>query len=374
MSEKDNIDLTRRQILGGLGTVGVAAAGAGYGTTAFLADRESLGNGRLVAGELDLRAGYEEYYANWSPDEGDGLAGNVSMTDEGTRNRTAVGLPTQTAVNGSPLIAVENATDAARFLNDTAGEPAATDVGDEAPDRAPDGFDPTAAEADRSPCDGDLLVSDIGRPTIRLSDIKPGDFGGVTVSFALCDNPGFVWAVGGLLDAAENGTTEPEADDPDETEGGVELLGAVETAIWIDDGNGYQNGDESPRFTGTLREALRALDPPGGAGNVEEARTGVRLPGDLPAEEGGGRGVNCFAAEETHSLVFAWWLPVDHGNEVQSDAVAFDLGLYTEQCRHNRVSAGIEGFETFASTTAAFRKEGGTFVIEANGAGMGEAS
>jgi hypothetical protein len=30
-----------------------------------------------------------------------------------------------------------------------------------------------------------------------------------------------------------------------------------------------------------------------------------------------------------------WWLPIDHGNQVQSDSATFDLGFYTEQCRHN---------------------------------------
>jgi hypothetical protein len=38
---------------------------------------------------------------------------------------------------------------------------------------------------------------------------------------------------------------------------------------------------------------------------------------------------------ETHSVVFAWWLPVDHANEIQSDSVTFDFGFYAEQCRHN---------------------------------------
>jgi hypothetical protein len=33
--------------------------------------------------------------------------------------------------------------------------------------------------------------------------------------------------------------------------------------------------------------------------------------------------------------VFAWWVPVDHGNEIQSDSATFDLGIYAEQCRHN---------------------------------------
>jgi hypothetical protein len=47
-------------------------------------------------------------------------------------------------------------------------------------------------------------------------------------------------------------------------------------------------------------------------------------------------GRNCFSAETTHSIAFAWWVPVDHGNEIQSDSATFSLGLYTEQCRHNQ--------------------------------------
>jgi hypothetical protein len=36
-----------------------------------------------------------------------------------------------------------------------------------------------------------------------------------------------------------------------------------------------------------------------------------------------------------------WWLPIDHGNEVQSDSVTFDLGFYTEQCRHNASEVSV---------------------------------
>jgi hypothetical protein len=369
MSDKRTaLDLTRRQILGGLGAIGVSAAGAGYGTTAVLSDRETVGNGRLVAGELDMRVGFEEHYANWSADEGSDLDGEVTMTLDGTLNSDAVGLPTQEPINGSPLVGVANASDAEQFLDNTAGE--SPDPGDEASDSAPDGFDAATVEDIDDPCGSDLLASDIGRPTIRLSDLKPGDFGEVTFSFALCDNPGFVWLTGRQVDASEGGRTEPEADDPDEGPG-VELLDGIETAVWVDDGNNYQNGDESPAASGALREVLAAATPGDGAGNVDRGRTGVPLSGDLPAEDGGGRGRNCFAANETYSVVFAWWLPTDHGNEVQSDTVTFDLGFYTEQCRHN-AAAGITGFETFSSTTATFAREGGAFVIEANGAGMFE--
>ena len=43
----------------------------------------------------------------------------------------------------------------------------------------------------------------------------------------------------------------------------------------------------------------------------------------------------CFDASATSCFGFSWWVPVDHGNEIQSDGVTFDLGFYTEQCRRN---------------------------------------
>jgi hypothetical protein len=79
--------------------------------------------------------------------------------------------------------------------------------------------------------------------------------------------------------ALENGTTEPEADDPDEEEGVVELLDVVQAAVWLDDGDNYQDGGESPLLSGSLGTVLDALN----SGN------GVRIDGqDLgPSDDGG---------------------------------------------------------------------------------------
>jgi hypothetical protein len=83
-------------------------------------------------------------------------------------------------------------------------------------------------------------------------------------------------------------------------------------------------------YDGTLLDFLESnpFDP-------DNDELGWELDGDLPAEEGGGMGRNCFSATRTHCIGFEWWLPIDHGNEVQGDIVEFDLGFYTEQCRHN---------------------------------------
>jgi predicted ribosomally synthesized peptide with SipW-like signal peptide len=543
---QDDFELSRRTALAALGTIGVASAGAGLGTSAYFSDQETFENNSLTAGELDMHIGWEEHYSDWSPDEDDGLRGNVTMGDE-----QPVGLPTQ----NSSLISVADTSDAQQFLNNT-------EV-----DRYPNG---TTAFDDAGGTNGcDVLAdgTDASPVIVDLDDVKPGDFGEVTFSFALCDNPGFVWLNGGLVEARENGLTEPEADDPDEDgpadevsndveTSQVELLDAVRTALWYDDGDNLQEGGEagttdldvvltldnsnsvsnsaqlsigdaartfvnllsassqsaavafadgadllqplttdksavesaldqyddpqtefgteigegietaqaelaangnpgaddiivvlsdgqpvpnntagpntlqqadmaksagtrilsigfelspgsreegylksiagttpnsetdfddgSPYddegdyflapseseleaafrdvagritegeevfFEGTLREALAALSP-----DAEATRNqGVPLGGDISAEAGGGTGDrNCFSGGGTvHSVGFAWWLPVDHANQIQSDSVTFDIGFYTEQCRHNdgtgMNNADVEGGEAGGS-------------------------
>ena len=52
--EDNNIGLSRRKVLVGLGAVGVASAGAGLGTTAYFSDEESFTDNTLTAGTLAL--------------------------------------------------------------------------------------------------------------------------------------------------------------------------------------------------------------------------------------------------------------------------------------------------------------------------------
>ncbi|MCT9096540.1 hypothetical protein [Haloarchaeobius sp. HME9146] len=56
--------LTRRKVLAGLGTIGVAGAGAGLGTTAFYSDREVL-EGWLEAGRVDNILDFRSTYEPW---------------------------------------------------------------------------------------------------------------------------------------------------------------------------------------------------------------------------------------------------------------------------------------------------------------------
>jgi predicted ribosomally synthesized peptide with SipW-like signal peptide len=321
----DDFELTRRKALAALGTIGVASAGAGLGTSAYFSDQETFENNRLTAGELDLKVSWAEHYSDWSEDEAE-----FARMEDGE-------------------LVVE---DRAGFMEATLQE------------EFPDAETRSAIESgDADPCEEFADVpDDLEKPVIELGDVKPGDFGEVTFDFVLCDNPGYVWLNGALRDAAENGLTEPEADDEDEVEGVVELADEIRVTVWYDDGDNVLedpetvvtdrefepnpissavavSGDDRIVAQGTLREVLAQLS------------TGEGVPLDaVPTSDSPER--DCFTDTPTvHSLGFLWELPVDHANEVQSDSVTFDLGFYTEQCRHNDgdgdaagLSRGLEAY------------------------------
>jgi hypothetical protein len=58
-------------------------------------------------------------------------------------------------------------------------------------------------------------------------------------------------------------------------------------------------------------------------------------------------------------VAFAWWVPVDHGNEIQTDSASFELSFYTEQCRHN----DGEGMATEASVNFEDQESDGSSVL-----------
>lgn len=308
----DSIELSRRKLLAGVSAVGVAGAGAGLGTSALFSDEERFGNNRVVAGELDMRVAWESYYSNQASS-----SVPFQRVDGSLNNQSRVALPANATDVTS--ISIANESQAQTFLEDIQA------------DTFPDGYD--SASSSTTPCPNGLGDADRSPPAVKLTDVKPGDFGSVVLDFALCDNPGFVWLRGQLTAAEENGRNEPESSSADERAAVVELLDAAQAAIWVDDGDGIQNS-RSLVASGSLRQILNAL----GAGE------GLGLSGDVSASESGGQGRNCFSTNTTHSVVVAWRVPIGVGNQIQSDRVAFDVGLYTEQCRNNSASGAGGGY------------------------------
>jgi len=82
-------------------------------------------------------------------------------------------------------------------------------------------------------------------------------------------------------------------------------------------------------FRGTFGDVLQALADGNGIpldGNRETAFAEFE---DDSSER------DCYVDSVEHFVGFAWFLPVNHANEIQGGSVSFDLGFCTEQCRHN---------------------------------------
>ncbi|GAB6860859.1 SipW-dependent-type signal peptide-containing protein [Haloplanus litoreus] len=278
-------ELSRRQLLGGIGTISVASAGAGLGTSAYFSDQETFENNRITAYEIDLMVDWEQTYngdpVSAYPDtDGDGRQDAIEARGDIAAD---AGLPVDSS-------SVET-TFREQFAN---------------------------------------LPDDWSAPLIDLHDVKPGDEGEVTLSTHLFDMAGYVWLGSPRWSAAENGLTEPERDDLDEVDSAStppadresDLLDRIDATLWYDDGDNRQETDETTIVEGTLRTVLCRLD--GGLALDADPSTATR---------------DCFAAESTSHVGLRWSLPVDQANEVQSDSVQFTLGFATEQCAANDGSA-----------------------------------
>ncbi len=195
---------------------------------------------------------------------------------------------------------------------------------------------------------------------IEVTDAKPGDSGQTIFSLHVADLDVYAWLFAANYETAENGITDPEAaaanedqfvnatggierKDPDPNAPGdtVELADAIQVRIWYDENCDQTSQDtETAIFEGSLAEAMAVLTQTNANGVP-----GVPLDGDRSTaydpivdgtvDDGIDPDRECFGALTTTCVGFEWQLPVEAGNAVQSDSVAFDIGFYTEQCSLN---------------------------------------
>jgi len=234
-------------VLGSLGAIGVASAGAGFGTSAYFSDEESFDDNILTAGELDLKLDWQEHY------NGSLIEAYPDPDDDGEQESFA----------SAPGETVTYDTDGG-----------AVDVGYVCEDGANTGEDLDPRTGLRTENDDTLLDSGPA-PLIRLGDVKPGDSGEVTFSLHLCDNPGYIWWTGALTENDDNGLTDPESE-VDDTDGAGEgeLADAIQTELWYDsgpdgewnpeeddaEGDNVRQPDEQLIARGSLSEVLARLD------------------------------------------------------------------------------------------------------------------
>ena len=212
MTDNDDtpIGLSRRRVLGGLGAIGIASAGAGLGTTAFFSDGETFGNNAISAGELDLKLDYRATY-----DGGPGRLNEIDAvySEEGP---------------GEPFDVVEE--EEGVYL---IGEVPSIDENEV--------WEDEVQTRDFCLPDVDLINGD-EIPVFALDDVKPGDCGEVTISLHICDNPSWLWMNGELTENAQNGYTDPEIEaltdlglDTDSSDGDGQLADTVEVTLWYDE-------------------------------------------------------------------------------------------------------------------------------------------
>ncbi|MFQ3293263.1 MAG: putative ribosomally synthesized peptide with SipW-like signal peptide [Halobacteriales archaeon] len=309
MTEKNTIDLSRRKVLAGLGTIGLASAGAGLGTSAYFSDVETFENNTLTAGSLDLVVDWEEHYYMGALADGIRLLYSEPTGDDADMY---VGFPDPV----NPQVYV-HADDIDAFMDSTSLE-AYPDAGVNGSGDSDDGIqddidfayyqacedfaqldanlDPTNGRGDGKRTanedtilnydawlEGEGSVDPVIAPLVNLHDVKPGDFGELTLSMHLCDNPGYIWLQGELGEALENGHTEPEANDPDEigspestNPDEVELLDEIQTLLWYDeDGdNVFEPGAEG----GGDADVVIVMDTSGSmsGSKIANAKTGAK--------------------------------------------------------------------------------------------------
>jgi len=293
MTDDDRIKLTRRKILASTGAVGLAGAGAGLGTSALFSDTETFGNNALTAGTLDLKVDWEEHYSYPQlygfDDPASGL--DVTRTEPADpSNYTAFPPGVEAHTDSDPLLWVHN-DDVSAYHDDTSIEAFPdTDSNGTADDGIQDNFDSANAcsvlgdlDAGEGALDsGDRTenaATSPGDPLVNLQDVKPGDFGEVTLSFHLCDNPGYVWMQASNDSASENGVTDPEGESEAEEEGVVELLDEIQTAMWYDEDCDNLTDAGTQTTTGEV-DVVIVMDESGSMDDEEgkfgSAKTGAR--------------------------------------------------------------------------------------------------
>lgn len=248
-------ELSRRKVLAGLGGVGLASAGAGLGTSAFLNDTESFEGNSITAGELDLKVDWEEHYSYPQlygfGDPTAGLDYDVHRSEPEEPGFVPFPDPENPMVwiHEDDVDAYMDATAIEAFPDPDWDGSQEINTGEFTYFPCEHGAD---VDVDLTPHEGELATrtanadtwdGEVAKPLVNLQDVKPGDFGELTLSFHLCDNPGYVWLQADDVSELENGITEPEGE-VDESPEDPELAENIQTAWWYDS-NGNNVIDES---------------------------------------------------------------------------------------------------------------------------------
>jgi len=271
--ETNDIGLSRRKMLLGLGAVGVASAGAGLGTTAYFNDTETFEGNTLTAGTLDMSVTANLVAADdyWSGQtdiplsataDGQGVTAGLVVDDVKPGDWAIVCFDIEVGDNpGYVQVRTENFTETG-------------------------GANPEPEQAVEGDADNDADLGEFLLTSVWQSYDESGDKSGLSV-----------------LDPVFNNAPDATANASGITYSAPDLDGVA---------------GQDAHYT-NAREADAQLN----AGYPIKDNNG-----DLLA-------INDEANEGVYSFCLLLEIPFQVGNVIQGDSLAFDLVFETEQVRHN---------------------------------------
>jgi uncharacterized protein YegL len=274
---KPNVSVSRRTVLAGLGTIGIASAGAGLGTTAYFRDEESVA-AELEAGRLDLLLDYRATYSPWDPildgvyprspdvDTVD-LDGDPATTDDVVEGPIYV-------TGQAPDVRDDagDVVDGQRWGDVTLNLDACEDIDVQIAEAEGTGavLDSVSLGAADYPNYAESYVDGAAGTMFDLDDVKPKDRGEATMSVHMCDNPGYLWVRPNVTLNDENGTIEPETTAGDADSEG-ELLDHLWVSAWYD--ANCNNRKDTTRGGGSPVSVELVLDASGSMSGQKNADT-----------------------------------------------------------------------------------------------------
>jgi hypothetical protein len=232
----NDFNISRRKVLAGLGTIGIASAGAGLGTTAYFRDEESVA-AELEAGRLDVKLDYRATYNAWLGESAtDAIVDGNVLADPDVEQSFIVGQAPDirnedlSAVTGTEWAQFTRASDACEVVDESSLAGEISRVGEFLGEDY--GYRVDGQEGYLGPDDQIYVDGETGL-MFDLTDVKPKDEGEATISIHTCGNPAYLWLHAEVESAMENGNVEPEETLGD-TNDVSELANYIYTRVWDD--------------------------------------------------------------------------------------------------------------------------------------------
>jgi len=281
MSDKKTYGLSRRKALLGLGTVGVAGAGAGVGTSALFSDEESFEDNTITAGTQNLIVNADIVDSS----SFDGNGGSISIEDMTADGDPAVGITVQDIKPGdSFVIGVDPVVEGnPGYLAVTGTVTEDSDNVNTEPEVSADGD--ISNSTDSQGTDGELLEN----LEVTSLGYESGDANnGIPSSASITNDDGF------------------PGDFPNSTGNSVPLADLLSGLLY------RGRGGSAPAGHGAAGDSATRVGADTSQSNVDTNRV-------------------------THLIEFT--LPTSVGNVVQGDSLTFDLTWSLEQVRNNAAPA-----------------------------------